>query len=106
MNALLILRERRAESRHLFEGPNSRVMNSGDKKIENLNSGPNAATDKKGKKRLASHATDKTTDLRRMPKRAAACSDFKEKSYPIPRQSLLVERKKQIQTEERLSPYV
>ncbi|KAL3651480.1 class I-like SAM-binding methyltransferase superfamily [Castilleja foliolosa] len=53
------------------------------------------ATDKRQKKRVASQSTEDSVVSRKMPKRAAACSDFKEKkSVRISEKDSVIETKK------------
>ncbi|CAH9093886.1 unnamed protein product [Cuscuta epithymum] len=53
-----------------------------------------AATDSKGKKRQVSQNGEEPTGSRKMPKRAAACSNFKEKAVKISDKSSIIEVKK------------
>ncbi|KAK4491318.1 hypothetical protein RD792_002054 [Penstemon davidsonii] len=57
-------------------------------------------SDKKQRKRLSSQATEDPVVARKMPKRAAACSDFKEKSLRITKKDLVLETKKDEGVEE------
>ncbi|KAG8364016.1 hypothetical protein BUALT_Bualt19G0082400 [Buddleja alternifolia] len=52
------------------------------------------ATDEKQTKKRAPEITEDPIGSRKMPKRAAACSDFKEKSLRISKKDLVVETKK------------
>ncbi|KAI3448394.1 hypothetical protein Pfo_005059, partial [Paulownia fortunei] len=54
----------------------------------------NMATDQKQRKRLASEIIEDPIVSRKMPKRAAACSDFKEKSLRISKKDSVLETKK------------
>ncbi|KAL6501336.1 Class I-like SAM-binding methyltransferase superfamily [Orobanche hederae] len=60
------------------------------------------ATDKRQRKRVASQITEDPVVSRKMPKRAAACSDFKEKSHRISNKDSVVEAKKDRVVEEEL----
>lgn len=52
------------------------------------------ATEQKQRKRPASQANEDSVVLRKMPKRSAACSDFKEKSLYIAEKDSIIETKK------------
>ncbi|KAL7082283.1 hypothetical protein ACP275_14G089700 [Erythranthe tilingii] len=52
------------------------------------------ANDEKPKKRIASENIEDAAGSRKMPKRAAACSDFKEKSLRISKKDMVCETKK------------
>ncbi|XP_073311482.1 DNA (cytosine-5)-methyltransferase 1B-like [Primulina huaijiensis] len=58
------------------------------------------ATEQKQRKRLASQANEDSVVLRKMPKRSAACSDFKEKSLIIAEKDSIIETKKDISAED------
>ncbi|KAK6143798.1 hypothetical protein DH2020_024146 [Rehmannia glutinosa] len=60
------------------------------------------ATDKKQSKRPASDIIDDPVISRKMPKRGAACSDFKEKSLRISEKDFVIETKKDAVVEEEL----
>ncbi|KAK6121283.1 hypothetical protein DH2020_044986 [Rehmannia glutinosa] len=60
------------------------------------------ATDKKQSKRPASDIIDDPVISRKMPKRGAACSDFKEKSLRISEKDSVIETKKDAVVEEEL----
>ncbi|GER54987.1 cytosine-specific methyltransferase [Striga asiatica] len=62
----------------------------------------NMATDKKRQKRAASPTAENPAVSRKMPKRAAACSDFKEKSCRISGKDSVLETKKDRVVEEEL----
>ncbi|KAL3814578.1 hypothetical protein ACJIZ3_015846 [Penstemon smallii] len=59
-----------------------------------------AASDKKQKKRVSSQIIVDSIVSRKMPKRAAACSNFKEKSVHIPKKDLVIETKEDEVVEE------
>lgn len=59
-------------------------------------------TDQNQKKRLASESIEDPIVSRKMPKRAAACSDFKEKSVHITEKALVLETKKDGVVEEEI----
>ncbi|XP_073041040.1 DNA (cytosine-5)-methyltransferase 1B-like isoform X1 [Primulina eburnea] len=60
------------------------------------------ATEQKQRKRPASQANDDSIVLRKMPKRSAACSDFKEKSLNIAEKDSIIETKKDVSVEDEL----
>ncbi|XP_059647244.1 DNA (cytosine-5)-methyltransferase 1 [Cornus florida] len=53
-----------------------------------------AAKNRKGRKRNASDSCEESASSHKMPKRAAACMDFKEKSVRISKKSSVIETKK------------
>ncbi|XP_068639669.1 DNA (cytosine-5)-methyltransferase 1B-like isoform X2 [Aristolochia californica] len=61
-----------------------------------------ALTDMKKKKRIASETTESSAGSRKMPKRVAACLDFKEKSIRLNEKSSIYETKDGLVAEEEL----
>ncbi|XP_073138246.1 DNA (cytosine-5)-methyltransferase 1B-like [Henckelia pumila] len=60
------------------------------------------ATEQKQRKRLSSQANEDSVVLRKMPKRSAACSNFKEKLLNITEKDSVIETKKDVSVEDEL----
>ncbi|GLT76699.1 hypothetical protein SLA2020_483440 [Shorea laevis] len=71
----------------------------------NLNKGASTVSDANGqsKKRIRSENVGKMPGSRKMPRRAAACSNFKDKSFRLSEKSLLVEAKRLVEVEDEVA---
>ncbi|KAM4106402.1 hypothetical protein ACB094_04G063100 [Castanea mollissima] len=78
--------------------PSDSSISSGTKKKKSKKNCPQtkkaSTTSKAGKKRNVSECSEESAGSRKMPKRAAACRDFKQQSLRISEKSCLVEMKK------------